>query len=530
MSFLQRSARGLRGLRLRSGRLCLDARREAVYWATASRGVAGEPRLRGWGRFPREPDEPLARVVARLAASGALSGATPEAALGSADLEHRRLALPALGAREAAAVGARRAAELARELPAQAVAGFARAPGRGPRPLWLCAAPLALATDLQERWRDAGLELARIASQHLALGQLARLLPASPDASLTGIVDFEAEHATCVVADARGWLFSRQIPLKFAGEKRLQGGDPSPAEEEPEEEGFTQAERITTELARTLRYVQSILALGSVGRIVLTGEVAGLRELAATLGVNLELPCALLGEAIAAGPAAGADPGAAVAIGLALSPPDAGNLLPERARRQRQVRVLHGRLRLALAAALALCALAGAGFAARRAGLRAELERVEGEWRAAAGERTELSRTREERARAATLATALAALDRPQPPVADALEVLGRLAPASTWIERLSLEERDGAWRAVLLVEGLGESVSAAAAAVSALARALDESPLFAVDRVERQPLPREVRGAGEPAGERVRFRLEARLAPLEASGRAVDPRGAGHG
>ena len=466
-------------------RLALDLRDDALYWARFDGGSAPL----GWGRVEREPGEELAALLARAGSAG-LPGGAVELALRSPDLEHRRLSLEGVSFGEAASVGARRAEELGRERPGEAICSFVRGRAPGAVPLWLCAAPSAEASQLQEAWEARGFEVARIASHHLALGNLGLVLEPPDDGGLLAILDFESEYGTCVIADAAGWLFSRQIPLKFAGEKRLQGAERM-LDAEAAEEAFGRAERITTEVERTLRYVQSVLALGSVGRIVLSGSEADgleLGALASVLSANLQVEVRVLDAALSEGPVAGAHPGAAVALGIGLShDPRGGDLLPETARRELLRRRVQRRLTRSLiaAAAVAACFVGAYRWSARD--LAERVQALDLEWRASRSERLAARDGSSARERAGSLAAAMAELERAEPSWTAALDALGRLAPDHTLVERLAVTRRDGVWQAALLVEARAETVSAAAVDVSTLARALDESPLFALDRVERQ-------------------------------------------
>ncbi|MCA9512375.1 MAG: hypothetical protein KC560_16820, partial [Myxococcales bacterium] len=309
----------------RAPHLCLEVRDEAVYWALAKATRAGM-RPVDWGRIDLDEAARGDRdaFLAALAASGAGGYADVEIALRSPRLATERLDLPPLSRAEARAVAARRLGELAARIDADAASAFSVASGRdGALHAWLTAVPRIESAACHATWQDRGFSLTRIQSRHLALGQLVHHLDHEfAEGELVAIFDLEAKSGTCVVADRAGWVFSREVPLRFMGrsvhartepevEDRphavepsaelrlapLDGDDDAPSglelatplgassahtgdggdeRDDALAEVAMQTERLATELRRTFRYVQGQLDARPVARVFLSGEITEL--------------------------------------------------------------------------------------------------------------------------------------------------------------------------------------------------------------------------------------------------------------
>ncbi len=511
------------GWSLLGRRVSIDVRDEALFWAESSWGARGL-RLRRWGRVDRNAGEVPDQLVQRVAGTRLVRGAEIAVPIHHPELRIHRLELPALSRSEARQVVARREREIGDEVGEGASSGFVRSRSKGAHPVWLFGCPSQLSEQEEQRWSSLGLPIHRFASRHLALGNLIRVLPLPDAGELLAILDLSADYGTCVLLDAEGWVFGRDVPLKLASERLPHSGAGDDVDLDPLERSVDQAELLANELHRTFHYVQTELRLGMAARLVLSGESVDLPALRAALEGNLGFEVRLLGDAIREGPAAGADPGSAVALGLALSADERSeNLLPAPTRRK----LARGRARrrLALAAVLAgITVLAGAAqLGLTRASLREQIARLDVAWEERAAERREAEATASARTRAAQIERAIGSIWRAGPPWTGALETLGLLLPDDALVERLTIDHDGTRWNATLHVEVRGEDVAQAADSVSRFAAELGDSPLWAVRSVEREPM------AAPPPGEegpeiRMRFRIGAELAPIRP---AISARGA---
>ncbi|MEZ4215541.1 MAG: hypothetical protein R3E88_03600 [Myxococcota bacterium] len=189
-----------------------------------------------------------------------------------------------------------------------------------------------------------------------------------------------------------------------------------------------------------------------------------------------------------------------------------GNLLPHDVLDQIAARRARRALRRGLAAAATVLALLGGALGARATWLAREVDRLDASWNDAQAERATLAVMREARRRAAGLASARAAIDRPAPSVASLLHVLAHTVPDDAAVHTLAVEREEDAWRVELAVEAGGASVSSAAQSIADLARAIGEAPFARVDEVARETAPR----ASQADAQHVRFRVEGALAPVE--------------
>ncbi len=537
-----------RRARLRSPHLCIDVREEAIYWASArARGAGLTPEA--WGRIARDPSISAAEQLRSLAEHGLGRELRCEAALRAAGAVHERLRLPALSRGELRAVERRRGAAFTERLGASASSAVIRKRERGHTTLWFAGVDDAESEQVHSQWRERGLELDRVQSRHLAIGQLAACVPELGENEVVAIFDIEPETGTCVLVDRSGWIFSREVPLRFMGRRvELRVGAPSepaprvleahepttleltsepgsepvsePASGEPEEEEFdpladlaAQAERLATELRRTFRYVEGQLGAAPVARVYLAGEITELIDLRPGLAEYLKLPIEVLVERDGdrEGRPIG---GAAVVLGMACAPDrDGGNLLPLRVRSARARQRLRRRLGRTLVVASLLFGTAGLALALQLGSLTSRALELESLWRADEAARAQLATTEEARARAATLTRALQGLDAPAPSAASLLRTLAHLVPDDASLHELRAETSGEGWALQLTVEARGDSTARAAESVSALASSLAGAPFVVVDDVERDA---EALAPLEPTDDaRMRFLLRGRLAPI---------------
>lgn len=532
----RRAARTRRRSFARAEHLCVDVRERALYWVRASASGSGlVPRASGV--VPLDPGRERDEQLRALFASGFGAGMRLELALDCPVLLERA-DLPAMSAREALAVARRR---LGGQGPGdhEPHAVFLRSRGGGEAPVWRFIAQ-AVERDIElERWRALGADPHRLSSRHAAIANLARLVGV-PEGRTLAFFDLGTESGLVVIADAHGWLFSREVPLRFMGDRLVRARDdeanaepmhpPSAdadGELDPLELASLQSERVDTELRRTMQYVQSELRIDPVARVILTGEIPELPQVARALAVALPVPVALLGDAIASGPLAGGDPGAAVAMGLALAiDAEAGNLLPPAVLAARARRRTRRRLATALAASgLVAGALLGAG-ALRVQAMRSEAARLASAWSLAAPMRERVESALAARRRAAGVEAAHAAIDGREPAWSALLETLARTAPNAFAVHRLSMRREEEAWGLELVVEARAPTMAEAAGAVAEFSEALGRSPFVRVGPARREELPAGRDVTDEVA--RVGFRIDGRVAPVAAPPSAAEPAEAG--
>jgi hypothetical protein len=323
-----------------------------------------------------------------------------------------------------------------------------------------------------------------------------------------------AHHGTCVLLDAEGWVFGRDVPLKFAGDHLLHSIPGGELELDPLERGLDQAARLTNELHRTFHYAETELHLGTVTRLVLSGESEELLSLRGLLLEKLGVEVLLLGDAIPEGPGAGAHPAAAVALGLALCPHQGGeNLLPIPARRAlaRQRARQHLTTSAALAGALLLSAASYVG--STLSALQQEIASFDAAWESRAAVRRRAEAAASARARGGTIEQAIGSVWRPIPSWTGTLEALGLSLPDDALVERLVIDHDGTRWNAALHVEFRGDDVAEAAQSISRFTTDLGESPLWVVRSLDREPLPPGL--SEEDSGSRIRFRVVAEVAPV---------------
>lgn len=507
--------------------LCLDVRGDAVYWALAHpRGRGMAPRACGIEQRvgDEDPGETLQRVVQRSAALRC------ETTLRSPDIVHQAFQIPPISRAEAKAVARRRAHEVTATLGEGASFAHLHAASADRGAIWLAAAPAADVRAACEWWVERGVEIGRLTSRQLALGQLVRALPEPEPGTLIAILDLAPAEATCVFADRNGWVFGREVPLRFltdAVPATPVDGDPQAIVEatvcgfdadgaaDTLEVAAELTQRISLELRRTFHYVENELGLGSVTRLYLSGTWNGLEEVRESLASAAAFPVELLTHALAGSGFAELPHGGAVAAGLALSPDrTGGDLLPHEIQAANAAREAGARLGLALAACLLLLFVVGTAMGQRAVSLVAATRAAQASWETGASARKRIIEVRGARRRAREIDALYARILRPQPSWTALLETLGRLVPNAGAVQRLSAFESETGWRTELVVEATGDSVAVAASAVSQLAQSLDESPLVSIARVEREDA---TRSSGAPELPRVRFRFEGALATVSS-------------
>ncbi len=520
--------------------LAIDRRREGIYWVRSRAGKQGLRPIES-GCFRLRPERDPELEMQAFLDGAVVRGTRLEIGLRSPELVHQRELMPVITAAEAGAVARRHCSELVQGIDGEACHGFVLSPGgENSGVLWLSGAPLDAARAAAARFERSGFELHRLSSRHLALGNLVQLLPPVVEDELIAIVDLEPDAATCVVADGRGWAFSREIPLVpmtedlgfsslsafeettwALGELEAREFDVEKEAEEPDADPLEivaeLTELLSTELARTFQYVAGGLRLASAGRVYLAGEGRWIESLVDSLTESLSLPVETLSGALTDRTFENCGGGGAVALGLALAPhAHGGNLLPPRELVERARRRVRSRLRLGLAASALTAVLLAVVLIVTSQGLQTQISELGSRWEAERAERESLAELRRQQSRAAEVAALLTQLDPAVPPWTALLETFGRLAPENAWIETFHASRSPATeeWTTELAIEAVGDSVSEAARSVSELARGMDVSPLMAVDDLSREDVGQ---ADDESARDnRVRFRVTGRLAVVE--------------
>ncbi len=459
--------------------------------------------------WARESDLPGVSSLLGFGVDGSVEQASGrvDGVLHVPEIRIARLDLPGVRSREARQIAARRRADLLDdESESLHVSSLIRATPTG-SVLWLVSGPKDVCRELDAEMAARGIRADRLLPLSLALGGLARLLPPAMDDGLTAILWIESEWSHCVVADAQGWRFDRQIPLKLGFEL--------PPEEAPanavawQEEDHQFVEHVTVELDRTFTYVERHLALGKVSRICVCGPLAGLESLEHALIANQSLEVMRVGgrslDALGTAPHPAAA-GALGAVALGGSASDASLLPRELAAPRHAARARRRLLGLAIASSLlALLALAYAVWGA--AVISAAAERVHAEARRWDSEREGLARLAAERERAQRVFDAASTLARPEPPWSALLVVLGGLMPEHLFVERLAIVPENGGWGMEIWLDSEGLRESEAAEAAEKLRGRLSTLSLFRVVGLEIE----------QPAGaaSEMRFRIDAWVAPV---------------
>jgi hypothetical protein len=535
-------------IQLRRAHLCLEVRDETIYWASARASRRGlEPVA--WGGLARDPSLSLREQISALRAHGPGLEQRCEAGLRAAGALHERVLLPPLSQAEAGAVARRRAGALAARMSPSACTAWLRSAGGGDSTLWLAGVEEAESERCREGWLEHGVVLDRLQSRHLALGQLTRCLPPLAEGEVVAIFDIEPETGTCVLADRNGWLFGREVPLRFMGRSVVARQEPAPPAAEPEpttgepsgielaretrhdaeedeldplEDIALQAERLATELRRTFRYVEGQLGCAPVARVVLAGEITELIDLRPGLREHLGLPVEILAASADRDGEGRPIGGAAVVLGMACAPhASGGNLLAEPVRRELSERRTRRWLLRWLVASSALLLISGVATLLYDGALTRRLAALEAAWETAAPERARIAANRRAGERSRALEDALVAFDAPLPRPSALLRALAHALPDEAVLQRLRLTPDEDGVALALTVEAGGPTVAAAARSVSDLVGHLTAAPFLRIDRVEREDSAAAAPAAGDV---RIRFRLEGRLASIEACGEERAP------
>lgn len=516
-------------LRWHRRHLFVEMRDDGLYWARARRS-RGRNVVVESGRFGLQDGQSREELLRSVALGGAADHHHVEVAFRSPDLVHKVTQIPAISAKEAALVAERRASTVCDGLDTASCFAHVQARRDAPGALWLVAAPLALSQQTLDLWSAGGFDVQKLSSRQLALANLVRILPEIAGGSLRAIVDLEAELATCVLADADGWVFGRSVPLRLLGhravkiepvaetdgEQRLElAVEPiSGSELDPLEQLAERAELLTMELKRTFHYVEGELGASSVAHVFLSGSDERTQELRGPLADGLGLPVDLVSDSLAKNLRGPVEPAAAIAIGLALSPdPKGGNLLPQEIQQRRAEQSARFRLIAGLALSVLLLAACGITFAARSVALTSRVGELTALLAVDEAERVSLAEMKLSRQRAGRLAVFGEVIDRPAPKWTALLGALGRVMPDPIAVQRLQIFRSGEGWSARITADAFGIGVADAARAISDLSDVLDESPLAEVESVVREEATRQ---PGETILPGVRFRIDARLASVE--------------
>lgn len=496
-------------------RVAVEVRPSEILWAL-SEWRPGGSRLRGLGREPRAEGENNQHFFERFSATHGLANADVAVLIRHPDLAASRLDLPPLSDRDARRVAERRAEQLASENPEPAIAAYVVAPGKGPRPAWMVACPEEFSSFALERLRSQGLPVTHVGSMHLALGALTRSMAAPEEGQLRAFLDIGADHAVCVLADAEGWLFSREVPIRLT-----RVGDGADDESNP-------VERLASELRRTFHYIHAELRLGTVTELLLSGGRENLDELAESIDGLLDVSVCLVGDEITAGPAANIDPVFGAVVGAALMPRLGGaNLLPQEALRTLTTGRARRRLWIATAASVAMLIGGVTHFLWSQWDLTTQWDDLERTWQEGSPQRAAVETSWESKLLADEVGNALEALGPPRSVWSWALSTLEPMLPDDAFIAKLSGDRVNGEWAAALEIEFRGADLASAAEAGSRFAAELDASPLFRVESVARGAAPS---GGSlipyDDSAVSAHFRIESRIAPIRFSQRDEVPKG----
>jgi hypothetical protein len=522
--------------------LSVDRRESGVHWVEARRTRSGIRPL-AWGCCEVPEDDPKTDVLARFAQMPLARGRRLGAALRSQQLRHQRIDLPpATSRRGARLVAERRLRSLLGERGEDAVGAFHLAVQRSGGRAWLATAPRDRCEELTAAFLDHDLALETISSRHFALGSLARLLPPAEDGALTALFDVERDIGTCVVVDDEGWLFSREVKHKFMGDRMVQpvetarsfaveAAEPNALSFEPEvgealdatdveldpfEMQALEIERLATEIQRTIRYVETELALGKIRRTVLCGEVDGLIGSLPALSERLEHPVRDLRGLLRECRGIDVSNESAVALGALLVPDSGTQLLPEPSASVVRGRTGRRKLLRVAAALLVVLTCAFGVRAIQERDLRAEIARRETMWTESAPARRSVEEGLAMRARGELLEAGLDRLRGEAPPWIALLHTVAALLPERTEVRRLEIFGWEDGWRANLALRSEAESVSDAAGQVSAFTERLGAAPFVAVEDVRQEESGSSRTGQLRSA----HFSVKLRLAPVAGGGR----------
>jgi len=478
------------GTLFRARHLAIDLCERGIVWALATEGFSGFV-LRKWGWFDRTPGQDDASLLSAFAATPLGRAARLEVSLDSNSVGLKRVELPPVNRRELDSIAMRRLSEFARESDEATVADYGRSRMRDSRQAWLSTLGVTEARECQETWTELGPSIHRVTPRPIALGYLASLMPPPAEGELNAVCEVKRGRGLAVLVDEEGWVFSRSISFKFAGDRMMRvandDGIELAGDDQSRDGVHSDLARIVTELERTFRYAQGELGLGAVSRIVLSGDLPELEPLAEELRKHLKLEVSIFGEAFEDGPAAGADPAASTAIALCLAPGRRGsNLLPGQARERLRALAQRKALVAALVTSLGAIAVATSVGAVQVYRLEDRAEQLARQWEAGAEERSADERDRRSRGQARHLRETMATIERSEPPWPTLFDVMGRLAPPDLSVAELDAEYRHGVWEYAMEVDAVGDSMSEAVEHVADFSRVLGDTPLFTVKEVRR--------------------------------------------
>lgn len=437
----------------------------------------------------------------------------------SIDVKIERIDLPGVSIRDARVVARRRVHELqSAENDLEMEVSSLVVGDRKGSALWLFWTPVVECAQVETLLALQGLRADRLVPHAFAIGGLATTLP-PVESGLTALVWLHEESATCVIADHRGWVFGRKIQLRYLADRKggAQAGSGLELESEAVPAEDPRLDCLSTELQRTFLYLTRELALGEVVRVVLCGKEEEIPELDQKLERSLGLESHWLGSKQCASSRHPLRPLEAAAMGLSLLPrrvSDA-NLLPTPIRLTRMGERLTARLTAILACMIVgLTSLSGMGFVEYRRATTT-LRDARAELNGAAALHDELAHALDLRQRVDRIEAVRQELDRPEPPWASMLDLLGRMAPADLFVERLETWREPEGWRLRLAVGTVSSSTSASASSVESYRQSLAGLDLFSVTSVSLVTEPGQ-QTLGTPEGVS-RYLLEGWVAPVES-------------
>ncbi len=497
---------------MRTKRATFDLLTDGVAWVRSVDAPSGS-RVTDFGVVPAL-DFREGRHAA-LGRDGLLRGqGRADVVLRGPEVHIQRIDLPDVTRAEAQRVAQRRKRELEASDPTEATCIATLVDSAGSKhTVWLISAhrDVCEAADFDLGLR--GLRVDRLVPLPLALGGVNRLLRPARSRGLTAILWLDVATGTCVVADRLGWVFDREIPLKYAGDRMLRTDD---AESAQQDEDDHHVDRLATELKRTFAYVQQELRLGEVVRVRVCGLVDDVDGLAQALGASLKLEVRPVGAALSGKTEVSISPHVGAALGAAMlpRPAAAANLLPVEVQGQRCA----ARVRRSLVAALVLTAAISVSLATlgvlRVRSEQGELALVR---EYASGWESKRESLRKEvglRSRADQVRAAARALARPEPPWGPMLVAFASVLPPSLFVERLDVRFASGGWTMSVSLEGDARRPAEAANAAAELREQLENHYLFRLISIESDSAPSSGAEWGPP-----RYRLTVWVVPVLSEG-----------
>jgi hypothetical protein len=430
--------------------------------------------------------------------------------LRGAEVRTVRISLQDVTPAQARRVAARRKREIEAEDPTQGIlASTLVLSERGSSAVWVVSSHREVCEALNFDLGLRGLTVDRLVPHALALGAMNRLLPPARSKGLTAIVWLDSQVGSCIIADRLGWVFDRDISLKYAGDRILRREEDTASGHDEDEQNV---ERLATELQRTFTYVERELNLGDVVRVRLCGTIEGIDELGRALGKTLRMEVRSISERPKSKKETARPTEVGAAVGAAMLPrwAAAANLLPPDAQiARRAIRLRRPLVAAVVVAAFVTLAAGATGFVKYRT-VRTEVERV----RALAArwdeERDAFKAQIEIGARADRIRRAYGTLNRSEPPWGSMLQVLGAVLPAPLVVQQLEVHRDPSGWKMEVTLEGQAFRQADIAEAVGKLRDALQEHDLFRIIVLEAQGPPQP-----GPEGSLARYRLMAWVAAV---------------